>query len=507
MKRGILCTSVLWLLAGMTPVDAGELSIGDPAPALDVLKWVKGEPVDLAKAQGERIVVVEFWATWCGPCIASIPHLTELQHEFGKKGVTIIGMTKHDDNNAQETVEKFVADQGDKMDYTVAFEQDPTTYDAWMKAAGQNGIPTSFVIDKSGRVAWIGHPMNGLDEVLEEIVGGTYDIAIAKRVFEIKDKMREAMFADEHETRLTLADEWISLKPADPSPHMTKFRVLSNNLDKPEEALAAARQAVKLANDKAETLASIAQQLLTDDDQHGFNDLAFRAVERALTLAPDDVDSMIAQFRVLAAMDRESDAIRSAEQTIKKIKTDPAALARFARVLSSPPRAERCTALALEAVDLAITAEPETVRHLVTKFDILANCKKDLKAAEAIGRYVVEKAGENDEGLLNGFAWNLLTADETKGKFSTLALAAAERCDTITDGENWMYVDTLALAKFETGSRDEAVALQKQVVILLADKPATEEVLDRLIQFASDQQEGNAGLMRPLIVIPEPAGD
>ncbi len=501
MKRGILCMSIVGLLACALPTVAADLTIGDQAPKLDVLKWVKGDPVDLEKAKGKQVVVVEFWATWCGPCIASIPHLTELQKEYGKKGVTIIGMTSHDDSNTQEDVEKFVAEQGDKMGYTVAFDQEKKTDEAWMKAAGQNGIPTTFIVDKSGRIAWIGHPMSGLDEALDEILAGTYDIAVAKKLFEIEEKMMEAWFSDEHETRIALADEWIALKPTDPSPHMTKYRVYANDLDKPKKALAAARKAVELANDKASTLASFAQQLVTEDDKHGFNDLAIKAIKRAMKLAPDDTDSMIGEFRVLAAMDRESDAIRSAERTIKLIKKDPAALARFARVLSSPDRDQRCTTLAIEAVDLAIAAEPEAVRHLVTKFDILANCKKDTKAAKVIGSYLVEKAGEDDAGTLNGFAWNLLVGEETKGKFNALALAAAERCDALSKSENWMYVDTLALAKFENGAREEAVVLQKKVVMLMADKPGLDDLLDRLIQFAANEKDGNAGLMRALIPI------
>jgi thiol-disulfide isomerase/thioredoxin len=56
------------------------LKIGDPAPPLAVSKWVKGTPVK--KLGDGQVHVVEFWATWCGPCKVSIPHLTELAKKY-----------------------------------------------------------------------------------------------------------------------------------------------------------------------------------------------------------------------------------------------------------------------------------------------------------------------------------------------------------------------------------------------------------------------------------------
>src|SRR6188474_2613487 len=70
--------------------------IGDPAAALSVGEWIKGQPVDLAAVKGEKIVVVEFWATWCGPCRTSIPHLTELQQKFADRDVIFVGISDED---------------------------------------------------------------------------------------------------------------------------------------------------------------------------------------------------------------------------------------------------------------------------------------------------------------------------------------------------------------------------------------------------------------------------
>ena len=92
-----------------------ELFIGSKAPELQIAKFVKGDSVD--GFEKDQVYVVEFWATWCGPCIAAFPHLSELQAEHGEK-VQFIGVNVwegvEDQAERIEKVEGFVADQGDR---------------------------------------------------------------------------------------------------------------------------------------------------------------------------------------------------------------------------------------------------------------------------------------------------------------------------------------------------------------------------------------------------------
>ncbi len=156
-----------------------ELFIGSKAPKLQIAKFIKGDSVD--QFEEGKVYVVEFWATWCGPCIAAFPHLSEMQAEH-KDDVQFIGVNVWEgvDNQAEriEKVEGFVKDQGDRMSYTVAVENGSAMADTWMKPAGQNGIPAAFIVDGTGTIAWVGHPMN-MEESLESVLAGEFDAAKA----------------------------------------------------------------------------------------------------------------------------------------------------------------------------------------------------------------------------------------------------------------------------------------------------------------------------------------
>jgi len=82
MKRTVpvLCMSIMVML--VTPVMA--LDVGDKAPPLSIIKWVKGKPVSFPKDFGKKLYLVEFWATWCPPCKVSVPLLSRLQNKHRK---------------------------------------------------------------------------------------------------------------------------------------------------------------------------------------------------------------------------------------------------------------------------------------------------------------------------------------------------------------------------------------------------------------------------------------
>lgn len=122
--------------------------IDKPAPDF-TLVGLDGKKVTLSKLKG-KVVVVDFWATWCGPCIQSFPHLQKVYEKYSKDpNVVILAVNTWENEKGEareKTVRKFIADK--KYTFSVLFDQDNATVTAF----GVEGIPTKFMIDKNGRI-------------------------------------------------------------------------------------------------------------------------------------------------------------------------------------------------------------------------------------------------------------------------------------------------------------------------------------------------------------------
>lgn len=162
MRIAVLATSVLMLsLGGCKPRQAPPAA---PAlPEINAARWLNTDvnPVTLANLRG-KVVVLEFWATWCPPCRASIPHLVELHHKYKDQGVVIIGLTDEDYDRAN--IGEFV--QTMNMPYIIG------TGSTSAQDYGVRGIPHAVVIGRDGRLIWRGHPMSGLDEAVQTALSG-----------------------------------------------------------------------------------------------------------------------------------------------------------------------------------------------------------------------------------------------------------------------------------------------------------------------------------------------
>jgi thiol-disulfide isomerase/thioredoxin len=104
---------------------------------------LNGKIVNFSDFRG-RVLILDFWATWCGPCRIEIPHFVELQKQYGNKGLTVIGVSL--DEQGPEVVKQFVKQLGVNYPIVIGNEKVAEAY------GGIDGIPTTFVIDRQGRI-------------------------------------------------------------------------------------------------------------------------------------------------------------------------------------------------------------------------------------------------------------------------------------------------------------------------------------------------------------------
>jgi len=147
----------------------GGMGAGYDAPAFK-LKDLEGKTVSLEEYRG-RIVVVDFWATWCSPCLMSIPELVEIQEKYRDKGVTVLGISVDLPENISEADLRVFKDKL-KMNYSILRADRQVMADYFAGGESQVAIPTLFVVDQQGKIRdkLVGFRPGKLEEALQKLL-------------------------------------------------------------------------------------------------------------------------------------------------------------------------------------------------------------------------------------------------------------------------------------------------------------------------------------------------
>jgi thiol-disulfide isomerase/thioredoxin len=313
-----------WMLAGLaalllssTAAAGDEPIVGQPAPKLTDVNWVKGSPVTEWK-KGE-IYVLDFWATWCPPCRKSIPHINELAKAHRGDKVNVIGVAVWPRPNMEPT-DKFVADKGADMDYLIAEDIEGKTAKRFMDGSLSNGIPTVFVIDREGQMAWIGSPFE-MDGPFKQILAGNQDKAAfaaadkTRRDSAARDEARSARLdkhmptinaaakAKDWPTALAAADALLAEDPSDLYAVQVKYKVMRDSGD----AAGATRFAVAQVKDSAVA------------DPMALNEWAWNIVDPAQKVELSERDLDLAMAAAARADDLTQHASASIIDTLARV--------------------------------------------------------------------------------------------------------------------------------------------------------------------------------------------
>jgi cytochrome c biogenesis protein CcmG, thiol:disulfide interchange protein DsbE len=152
----ILCaSSILATALALTSfASSSKSNVGQTIPEIKA-DYVKGKPETAGKP-----MIVEFWATWCGPCKTSIPHLNEIYKKHKDKGLVVIGLT--DESN--QVIRNFTKQV--PIEYFAATDRNGKLN----KHFGVQGIPHALLVDKTGKVVWEGHPAGLKDADISKIL-------------------------------------------------------------------------------------------------------------------------------------------------------------------------------------------------------------------------------------------------------------------------------------------------------------------------------------------------
>lgn len=327
---------------------ATALEIGDAAPALKIKEWVRGDAVNLAKEAAKKIHLVEFWATWCPPCKASVPLLTQYQKKH-EKDLVIVGVTDADPyRNSPTDIKQFVKEQGANMAYTVAIDDDGATTKAYMQE-DVVGIPYAFLVGRDDKVVWHGSPLDpALEKIIPEVIGGKYDVNAAKKAADLEQEVAKRFQTLEMAYQLGQREAvWegvIDILRIDPANETAMQILTSLYADDPKKA-EAFRTCIRDHTSKHKTNVKAMLALAQTLSDH--EDLSTRMPDLALEAAKSAYE---------ASGQRERDAVEV-----------------YARALYQIGDLDRAMSLQKDAVALTPESERETPERVLKYFEL---CKK-----------------------------------------------------------------------------------------------------------------------------------
>ncbi|MGY4281046.1 thiol-disulfide isomerase/thioredoxin [Bradyrhizobium sp. LM2.7] len=235
------------------------LGLGSPAPPIKVENWLRGQP--LASFQLGRVYIVDFWATSCAPCVAALFPLAELQEKYKDRGVEVVGLAIYERaatvDEARSKLDAWLTEKVPNLNYRIGFDCSGEMHKLWMERSYTATIPTLFVVDRDGHIAFIGS-LKQLDDILPKILNGAWrtsdkaKAADAERIVKGERllKLVRAPEAGDWAKALSVVEEALAAVPDSLNYRMLHADLLLHKLRDLQSGLQVMRQFVRDAIDK-----------------------------------------------------------------------------------------------------------------------------------------------------------------------------------------------------------------------------------------------------------------
>ncbi|TYO61059.1 UbiA family prenyltransferase [Bradyrhizobium hipponense] len=142
-------------------------------PPIEAESWLRGPP--LTSFQPGKVYIIEFWAAWCGACVAAVPNLMQLQERYKDSGLEIVGVAASErastPDEGRSRLNAWLTKNFPNLNYRIVFDYTGEMSKLWMDASSSLRIPTCFVVDREGYIAFIGNPAQ-LADVLPTVLQG-----------------------------------------------------------------------------------------------------------------------------------------------------------------------------------------------------------------------------------------------------------------------------------------------------------------------------------------------
>jgi thiol-disulfide isomerase/thioredoxin len=305
---------------------ASALSIGDVAPPVVVTDWIQGKPMDIIADNKGKVIMLEFWATWCGPCIQIMPETNELYQDYKDEGLVVVAHTDAGQAQQLSTVQQFVSQQGPRMSYPVAYDRTEKAFAEYVVGTGSMGIPYAVVIDKAGKIAWFGHPgLPDMKLVIRDLLLDRYDPAAAEaqraqqaRLAPLFNDFNLAVQRGDWEKCLSVTSAMLDIDPANFDALRFTVAILMQELNSLQRLRDWASEYINKRGDNAEAMAKLAALMLAMPELTDRQpDLAAKAAEASYKAPSRTSDSMQAVAQVYFEIGDVATAIRVQKEAVE----------------------------------------------------------------------------------------------------------------------------------------------------------------------------------------------